>query len=239
MVQFWMNNDGVPIQFGPDKTRPDLGGDYVMFGPNRVFETFINLGATAFGTGSFQNPSLPSSFVGTNFSTAGIVSQTSLFPLQPVAPVTVANASGVLTLTNPQLWIDAVELEVLVTANAGAGGATGLTGIGLASINPTTSLFVQTTPNPGVQLVGAAAIANIVTGKKWLWTSDGVAYGSSNPPTAGSWLGNVPLVTNVISPLPTHGYVSAIASGGTFTGASGGGLLKLRVFYNYYGAINQ
>lgn len=237
---FWVNQDGLPLQFGPDKARVELGGDYMVYGDNREIETYINLGATSFGSGSVQNPALPSSFTGTtSIAAAGVVSMTTLFPLQPTAPVTVADSNGLLTIKNPQLYIDQIDLEVLVAANAGSGGATGLTGIGLVTINPATQAFVQVTPNAGVQFVGAAAIANLTAGKHWTFYGDGTAVGSSSPPTAGSWLGNAPLVTNAITPLPANAFISAIASGGTFSGSSGGGLLKLRIRYNYYGTINQ
>lgn len=246
MAQFWMNNDGLPLQFGTDKTRPDLGGDYVMFGPNRVFETYINLGATSFGSGAIQNPGLPlnGSWAGTNFGTAGIVSQTSLFPLQPTAPVTQASSAGLLTIVNPQLYIDQIDFEVVIAATAGTGGATGLFGIGLATINPSTGLFVKVTPNSDVQLMGAATNAKMAAGMHYTFYSDGSIFGTggvttANQPTAGSWLGAVPLVTNSITPLPTHAYVYATTTGGPYTGTNAGGLMKLRVYYNWYGVINQ
>lgn len=235
---FYINVDNLPIQIGPDKARVELGGDYTIYGENREIETYINLGNTSFGNGAVQNSALPSSFVGTGTpNAAGILGLTTLFPLQPTAPVTAADSNGLLTIKAPQLYIDQIDLEVLVSANAGTGGATGLTGIGLATIS--NQQFVQVTPNAGVQLVGAAAIANLTAGKHWTYFADGTVVGSSNPPTAGSWLGNVPLVTNAITPLPASAFISAIASGGTFTGASGGGLLKMRIRYNYYGTINQ
>lgn len=237
---FYLNVDGLPINIGPNKARTDLGGDYVAYGPNRLFETYINLGATSFGTGAVQNPALPSSFVGTTTpDAAGIVSMTSLFPLQPTAPVTQGDANGLLTISKPQLYIDMIDLEVLIAATAGTGGATGLTGIGLVTINPATPAYVQVTPNAGVQLLGACVNAKMAAGMHYTWYADGTAFGTASPPTAGSWLGNVPLVTNSITPLPTHGFVSAIASGGPFTGTNAGGLLKLRIGYNWYGTINQ
>lgn len=241
---FWYNYDGLPLQYGTQKAIPELGGDYLAYGENRVLEAYISLGTLSLGNGVVQVPALPSSFSGTSTPiAAGIQSMTTLFPLQPVAPVTVANSSGVLNLLNPQLYIDQVDLEVLIAANAGSGGATGLTGIGLATTNPgvtTNSSFVQVTPNAGVQLVGAVTNAQMAAGSHYTWYADGSHFGTSaSVPTAGSWLGNVPLVTNSITPLPTNAWISTTAAGGTFTGSSGGGLLKLRVRYNYYGTINQ
>src|SRR5882672_9826574 len=123
----WLNQDGMYLQFGTSKAIPEAGGDYLMYGESREIEVLINLGTTAYGSKSgatgAQNPALPSSFQGTVASQSatantGIVSFTTLFPLQQTAPVTVADSTGLLQLNNPQLWIDSVELETLVSANA-------------------------------------------------------------------------------------------------------------------------
>lgn len=236
---FWYNNDGLPLQYGTQKAIPELGGDYVMYGESREVETYIALAGFTVETGNMQVPGIPSSFTGTSTPiAAGIQSMTNLFPLQLTAPTLTASGGNGLILGNPQLWIDQVELEVLVAANAGTGGATGLTGIGLVTTNPgTPATFVQCTPNAGVQLVGAITNANLTAGKRWTFYPDGSVFGSTNPPTAGSWLGNVPLVTNAITPLPTNAWISTLAAGGTYSGTTAAGLLKLRVRYNYYGNI--
>jgi hypothetical protein len=247
---FWLNQDGLPLQFGTQKVIPELGGDYLMYGENREVEAYINLGATSFGFGAVQNPGLPgTTFSGTGTpNAAGIVSLTTLFPLQ-AALITVggitetipplASSAGVLTFLQPHLWIDQIDLEVIVAATAGTGGATGLAGVGLVTTNPTNGQFAQVTPNAGVQLLGATTNAKMAVGMHYTWYSDGTAFGTASPPTAGSWLGNVPVVTNSITPLPTNGFISALTTGGPYTGTNAGGLLKLRVRYNYYGVINQ
>jgi hypothetical protein len=254
----WLNNDGLPLFYGTSKPVPELGGDYVMYGENREIEVMISLGATSFGTPTLQAPTLPlpSSFQGTVASQSatantGIVSYTTLFPLQITAPVTAAGTTGaqtgVLNIINPQLYIDQIDLECLVAANAGTGGATGLTGIGLVVNLPANgsnpSSWAQITPNAGVQLLGACANARMTAGAHYTWYGDGTAFGTATPPTAGSWLGNVPAVTLAESFLPggfpNNAYISAIAAGGTYTGASGGGLLRLRVRYHIYGNIND
>lgn len=237
---FWINKDGLPLQFGTQKAIPEVGGDYKAYGENRVLESLICLGATAFGSGAIQVPGLPLSFSGTSTPiAAGIQSMTTLFPLQPVAPVTQADANGLLTLSNMQLFIDRVDFEVVIAATAGTGGATGLLGIGLATINPTTGAFVQVTPNAGVQIMGAATNAKMAAGMHYTWYADGSQFGTGTPPTAGSWLGNVPLVTNSITPLPTDAFLSVLTTGGPYTGTNAGGLMKVRIHYNYYGVINQ
>lgn len=241
---FWLNQDGLPLQFGTQKVIPELGGDYLMYGENREAEFYVNLAATSFGSGVIQNPALPSSFSGTSTpNAAGILSLTTLFPLQAPAvsgdSIPPAGSSGLFQILQPHLYIDQIDLEVLVAANAGTGGATGLTGIGLVTVNNQTDQFVQVTPNAGTQLLGTCVNAKMAVGMHYTWYADGTAFGTASPPTAGSWLGNVPAVTNTITPTPTNAFVSAIASAGTFSGTTAAGLLKLRVRYNYYGVINQ
>lgn len=238
---FWIDNDGRPRQYGTQKAIPEMAGDYMLYGENREVEAYICLGATAFGSaGTLQVPGLPLTFSGTSTPiAAGIQSMTTMFPLQSSAPVTQADASGNLTLSDEQLYIDQVDFEVLIAATAGTGGATGLLGIGLALINPTTQAFAQVTPNAGVQIMGAATNAKMAAGMHYTWYADGTAFGTATPPTAGSWLGRVPLVTNAITPLPTHGFLSVLTTGGPYTGTNAGGLMKVRIRYNYYGTINQ
>lgn len=245
----WLDSDGLYRQYGTSKAIPEAGGEYLVYGDNREIEVLINLGATSYGSVSgqnVQNPALPSSFQGTVASqtataNTGIVSFTTLFPLQQVAPVTVAGTDGVLKINNPQLFIDSVELETLVSAAAGTGSATGLTGIGLVTqtTGTTPSSWVQVTPNAGVQLMGAVTNAQMTAGKRFTFYPDGTAIGTGTPPVAGSWLGNVPLFTNtgLVPAIPVEAYISAICSGGTFTGSGGGGLIKLRIRYYYYGTI--
>jgi len=254
---FWLNNDQLPVQFGQQKAIPELGGDYCIYGENREFETYISLATTTWGSNSnLAVPALPSSFSGTGFPiAAGIQSMTNLFPLQLTAPVTGGSSGNGLILTNTQLWIDTIEVQCLVTANAGTGGATGLTGIGFVTTTPATSTqaaqFVQVTPNTGVQLLGSTTNAAMTAGATYTFRANAnnsastggsgyIQYSTANTATvtAGAWLGNVPLVTNSITPLPTNAFVSAIAAGGTYSGTTAAGLLKLRVKYTIYGNIS-
>ena len=255
---FWYNNDGLPLQYGQQKAIPELGGDYCLYGENREFETYISLASTTWGTNNnLQVPGLPSSFSGTGFPiAAGIQSMTNLFPLQPTAPVTSASGGNGLILTATQLYIDSIELLCLVSANAGTGGATGLTGIGLVTTQPASgsnpSQFVQVTPNAGVQLMGAINNTAMTAGATWTFrpnannsaTTGGSGWiqystaATTNTPASPAWMGNVPLVTNALTPLPANAWVSAIATGGTYSGTTAAGLLKLRVKYTIYGNIS-
>lgn len=254
----WTNQDGLYLQFGTNKAIPEVGGDYLMYGENRVLETYISLATTQIGGGTgatvggfVQIPALPNGFssaAGTGTAIqAGVQSLTAFLPLQQTAVVNSASSGNGLVLLNPQIWLDKIVLECLVTANAGTGGATGISGIGLVYVTEAgaNSQFAQVAPNAGVQLMGAQTNANMTSGKQWIELSDGTfqGAGSTNPPTAGSWFGNMPITTSFLNgssgALAQSAYVSTLATGGTYSGTTAAGLLKLRVYYNIYGAINQ
>lgn len=249
---FWFNQDGLPLQYGVQKAIPEMGGDYQYLGPNRVIEQYISLGALSNGNGVVQVPALPSSFSGTGFPiAAGIQSMTNIIPLPTTAPVTAANTSGVLTYTAPQIIWHQLEVDCLVTANAGTGSATGIA-VGLvtsenaAQAGTANGQFVQVTPNAGTQIVSLTNAA-MTEGHKWTIGPDGTIGGSaSTGVTAGNWISTgyqLPAVTNTFSPannqLQNTAWVSSIAAGGTYTGSSGGGLLRLRLFYTVLGPIND
>jgi hypothetical protein len=255
----WLNNDGLYLQYGTQKAVQEMGGDYLMYGEWREVEVLISAGAASFGSPSGSNnlSALPSSFQGTVASqtaaaNTGIVSYTTFMSLQPTAPVTVANTSGVLTITNPQLWIGQIDFETMVAWAAGGGSGTGLTGIGLVTALPVNgtnpAAWAQITPNAGVQLLGATTNAKMALGMHYTFYADGSIFGTGgvttgSQPTAGSWLGNVPLTTlsETFLPgsLPNNAYISAIVSGGQFTQSGAGGLSSLRVRYRQQYTIND
>lgn len=230
----WTNADGLPLQYGTSKAVPDFGGEFVMYGETREYEQYVGLVPFTFSTGtsSIVVPAAPTSFSGTTtFAAAGIVSPTSLIPLQTTAPQT-APVSGTHIVNQPQMFLESVEIETIIAA----AGGTSLS-IGLATIDPVTGAFVQVTPNAGVQLINAHVIANMnVTGKKAIWYQPGSTVHSVPASIAGggTWIGSFPLVTNVISPLPQGAFVSAIA-----TGAFTAGLLKFRMRYTLVGGTYQ
>lgn len=233
---FWINADGLPLQFGTQKAVPEVAGDYIVYGETREIESLIPLVPLQLTASGLQIPAAPTSFSGTSLpSAAGITSMTTMIPLQITAPV-VTTSGGVLTLTAPQLFFEQVEVETLVPAVGGTSIA-----IGLATINPSTQAFVQVTPNAGTQLIKNLVAANMATaGQKTTWNltgSTGIQSGAAANNTiagGGDWLGNVPLVTNSITPLPTSAFLSTIATG-TFTN----GLLKFRLKYTIYGTISE
>lgn len=250
----WVNNDGLVLQYGTQKALPELGGDYSLKGDTREIETYLNFAPTYWGTGTNPSPVIPSMIPGTTFNgtgtpaQAGIISLTTQFPLQTVAngfstaggSAFTSNGTTVM-INNTQLYIEAIEWETLETFNKGSGTCTSFT-VGLVTWNSSTNAWVQVTPNTGVQIVGTAVVANLTAGTKWTWYPDGSVFGSSsgNAPTAGSWLGNVPAVTNSIVPIPANAFIAClgVTATSTVTG-SATGLAKLRVRYNIYGNIAQ
>lgn len=259
----WLNYDGLYLQYGTTKAVQEMAGDYTYWGPVRCLEAFISLGAASISnpTGSNNLVALPSSFQGTVASqtaaaNTGIISYTTLFPLQPTAPVTVGTGTpGVLTITNPQLWISSVEAEMFVAA-ATAGSATGIAGVGLVAALPANgtnpSSWAQVTPNAGVQLCGALTNAQMPLGRRWTWFADksemalytGTTTAVTTYPAGPSWMGNVPLTTlsETFLPgsLPNNAYLSCITTGSAqYTGAADAGLVCLRVFYRQVYTIND
>lgn len=236
---FWLNQDGLPLQFGTQKAIPEVGGDYLVYGETREIEQLIPLVPMAMGNGAIQVPAPPTSFVGTSTPiAAGIQSLTDIVPLQ-ITPVTTVSG-GVLTFTTTQLFFEQIEVDTII----GATGGTSLA-VGLACISPfaagVQSSYVQVTPNAGTQLLKNMLIANMATsGQKALFTlpgATGVLLSAANgTPIAGGgdWLGSVPLVTNALTPLPSKAYISTIATG-TFTT----GLIKIRLRYTLYGNISN
>lgn len=229
---YWINQDGLSLQYGTSKAVPEVGGDYMVYGDTREIETYVALVPYQLTTGGLQIPAAPTSFSGaTNAAAAGITSLTTQVPLQTTAPV-VTTTGGALVLSAPQVFYESIEIETLVAA---AGGTS--ISIGLAQINPATQAFVQITPNAGVQLVNTFVTASMATaGQKSIFYLPGNTTDSVPASIAGggTWLGNVPLVTNAITPLPNAAFISTIAAG-TFTN----GLLKVRLRYTIYGNINQ
>ncbi len=241
---FWYNQDGLTLQYGTQKAVPEMGGDYLMYGEYREVEQYIPLVTTQWGTApANQVPPPPTSFTGnTTTIAAGIQSLTTLMPLQVTAPQTASGSA--LTLSNPQLFIERVELLTLQTIAPTTNTMT----VGLVLTNPGTpnSTFVQATPNAGAQLIGATTpltlgAAQAVVGSLTQFyeaTVPGTTFTTAGVPVTttgngGAWIGNVPLVTNAITPLPQSAWISTIVSG-AFTA----GLVKLRVKYFIYGNIN-
>lgn len=257
----WTNADGLPLQFGTQKAIPEIGGDFLYYGEYREVEQYIPLVPTNWGLGMPAVAAPPQSLTfaspATTAVAAGIQSLTTFMPLQITAP---QSASGsALSLTNPQLYIEKVELVCLQTVAPTTNTMT----IGLVTVQPagntaTSSNYVQIAPNAGVQIIGATTplTLNTAVGTAGAYTqfttntAPGAAFAGTagtgggvpiaTTGNAGAWVGaNVPLVTTTFTnegtsqSIPTQAWLSILTSG-AFTA----GLLKLRVKYNIYGNIN-
>lgn len=234
---YWNNQDGLYLQYGTQKAVPEVGGDYLVYGETREIEQLIPLVPMQLTASGQQVPGpCQTTFSGTTTAAAaGIQSLTTLMPLQQTAPVT-STTGGVIVLSKPQIFIEQVDVEPLISA---AGGTSISVGLVTSSPGSPSSSFVQVSPNEGVQIVNALITANMAVGYKASFTqpgSTGMLWSASNgSPIAGggTWVGvSMPLVTNSITPLPTSAWLSTIATG-TFTN----GLIKLRVRYTVYGNI--
>jgi hypothetical protein len=232
----WYNQDGLYLQYGTQKAVPEVGGDYLIYGETREIEQLIPLVPYQLTASGQQVPGpAQTTFSGTTTAAAaGIQSLTTLMPLQQTAPV-VTTTSGVLLLSNPQIFIEEVTIEGLITATGGTSIS-----VGLATTSPGTpnSSFVQVSPNAGVQIVNGLLTANMVAGQRVSFTQPGTtglvwSVGATPVAGGGTWVGtNMPLVTNAITPLPASAWFSTVATG-TFTN----GLIKMRVRYTVYGNI--
>ena len=233
---FWYNQDGLPLQYGTQKAIPEVGGDYLVYGETREVEQLIPLVPLQLTASGLSVPApAQTTFSGTGTTAAaGIQSMTTLMPLQVTAPQ-VTTTSGTLILTAPQIFIESVEVEGIITA---AGGTSVSVGLVTTSPGSPSSAFVQVTPNAGVQIVNALLTANIVAGAKILFTqpgSTGLRYDTAALVAGGgTWVGTqMPLVSNTLTPLPASAWLSTVNTG-TFTN----GMFKLRVRYTIYGNIN-
>jgi hypothetical protein len=234
----WYNQDGLYLQYGTQKAVPEVGGDYLIYGETREIEQLVPLVPFQLtSSGQLVPAPAQTTFSGTGTAAAaGIQSLTTFLPLQQTAPV-VTTTGGNLVLSNPQIFIEEVTVENLITATGGTSVS-----VGLVTTSPQTGAnaqFAQVTPNAGVQIINGLLIANIVAGTRITYTQPGstgmVWSASSTAPIAGggTWVGvNMPLVTNSIVPLPASAWISTINTG-TFTN----GLFKLRIRYTIYGNI--
>jgi hypothetical protein len=252
---YWPNQDGLNIQYGTQKAIPEIGGDYMVYGDVREIEQYIPLVPMQIGNGNVAVPAPATSFSGTTSSAAaGIQSLTTLFPLAQIAPVT-AVSGGQYTFVAPQIFIEQVEVDCLLTATVGTDTAATLS-VGLAFLNPgsPSSTFTQITSSIGSAgqqilnvfplLSGSAATVQATAGAKTIYcgAANGFTFTSGSAPAAvatggGSWVGTFsPIPTNAITPLPQSAWLSSIIN--NTGGAIGGGLLKLRIKYVLFGGTN-
>ncbi len=270
----WLNNDGLPLNYGVSKAIPEVGGDYLAYGDTREVALTLNLCAPGTGAGGIlytggttvnssggytaqftSGTAFQGNPAAANFWT-GIVSPTTLFPLQTVTPTlsttSVWGSSGTGTIFSaPQLVIESVEVYTIIGMTA-TGSATGISlGLVYASGQTSTgtaSQYIQVTPNAGVQILNNLPNAAFTTaGQRVLITQGSVAVGTTGVTStgAGSWLdgGSLPIVSNTALPgglLPTDAFFSIQSLGGYYTlSPATAGLIEVRVKYHWVGQINQ
>lgn len=253
---YWLNADGLNLQYGVQKAVPEIGGDYLYYGEYREVEQYIPLVPTNWGLGNPVVAAPPTSltFSGTGTAAqAGIQSLTTFMPLQITAPQTASGSA--LSITNPQIFIECVELLTLQTVAPTTNTMT----VGLVLSQPagstaTSSSFVQVAPSAGFQLIGSSASTGVTlnaaaatSGVRVLFNVGGAAgtvFGGGVPTAttgnAGAWVGvSMPLVTTTFTnegtsqSIPNEAWLS-ILTNGAFTA----GLLKMRIKYFVYGNIN-
>jgi hypothetical protein len=254
----WFNQDGLYLQFGTQKPVPEVGGDYMVYGDVREIEQYIPLVPMQFSTSGLQVPAPATSFSGTSTAAAaGIVSLTTFFPLAQTAPTTAASSS-VITVSQPQIFIEQVEVDTIMAATQ-SGVTTGSISVGLvtsenaAQAASANGAFVQITSSVGsagqqilnaFPLVASGSVtAQGGVGAKTVYTgpTNGFTFSGAGSATVaaggGSWVGIFsPIPTNSLTPLPQSAWLSTIVT--TNAGSFTSGLLKLRIKYVMFGNIN-
>lgn len=255
---FWFNQDGLPIQYGTQKPIPEMGGDYMVYGETRELEQYIPLVPMQFTSSGLQVPAPATSFSGTSTpAAAGIVSMTTFFPLAQTAPTTAASSS-VITVSQPQIFIEQVEVDTLMAVTA-SGVTTGSISVGLVTsenavqASSANGAFVQLTSSVGsagqqilnaFPLVASSSVtAQGGVGAKTVYTgpANGFTFSGAGSATVsaggGSWVGIFsPIPTNSLTPLPQSAWLSSVLT--LNAGSLTSGLLKLRIKYVMFGNIN-
>lgn len=99
MAQNYTTKSNLFLQYGTDKAFPELFGEYVMYGPNRIIEGVLDLTGSAYPAG-----------MSTTGATPTMISNTAFFPALPTG----------------QLFIEKVEIVAEVAAASGTSFNIGL-----------------------------------------------------------------------------------------------------------------
>lgn len=107
MVQNFLTNSNLFLQFGTDKAYPELWGEYVMFGPNRIIEGTLDLTGAGYPAGA----------VSTTAATPTIISNTEFFVGSP-------QSSGLGT--KGSIFIEKIEISAEIATASGTSWNLGL-----------------------------------------------------------------------------------------------------------------
>lgn len=108
MVQNYITSSKQFLQFGTDKAFPELWGDYVMFGPNRIIEGTLDLVGTGY----------PAGVISTSSTVPTILSNTAIFQAMPAG----------------QLYIEKIEVTAEIATASGTSWNLGLIQMDRATI---------------------------------------------------------------------------------------------------------
>ena len=116
MVQNYLTKSNLFLQYGSDKAFPELWGEYLQFGSNRVIEGTLDLVGTGYPAGA----------VSTTSTAPTIISNTEIFPGGP-------QTSGVQATTGG-LFIEKVEVVAEIATASGTSWNLGLIKMDRATI---------------------------------------------------------------------------------------------------------
>lgn len=144
MAQNYTTNSKLFLQFGTDKANPELWGEYVSFGANRVIEGVIDLVGTNYTGG-----------LSTTAATPTIVSNTAFFPALPAG----------------QLYIEKIEITAEVGSASGTSWNLGLiqmdrltipSGYGTGLISAEVAATFATAGQAVTYTVGTAHVGSLI-----------------------------------------------------------------------------
>lgn len=136
----WNNNDGLYLQYGTAKATPELGGDYMQYGANRVAEVLINLSEVV----TVTTPTIVSNTLFFPEGQGIIVEKVEAFAEQPMSVTggisvsvgviqndrtTAATTGGATAFIASVTSTAFTTAGALVTYTAGSAGAGGLIGL--------------------------------------------------------------------------------------------------------------
>jgi hypothetical protein len=189
-AQNWVNKDGLVLQYGTDKAIPEVGGEYLQYGANRMAEVLIDLSKLV--TANATVLSLTEIFPATSI---GGVSTIYIEKVELLAEVAMSTSSS------PTLSIGVVNMPLT-------------TGSSTVSYNGSVLSALATVPSNGATaFVSAIPAASLAAGSLVR-----LAVGGSSPIGADSYIGNyvgVEDTSNLTSPM----YLTATLGTATATGS--------------------
>ena len=217
----WVNNDGLPLEYGPLKQVPSMGGEYLNYGSNRIIEARINLANLITANATIIDPvliipSMANVYVEKVELTAEVGMSTGSSPTLSIGVCNAALTGGSSTVT----------YGTYTTYSNSTTGAyqyeyTAASGYS-ASTTAGTAITTATIPsNGGTAFVSALAASNLSSAGDLVTLTTGSTG-------AGNYIGNFQDVTNLTAPM----FLTATLGTHTATG-----VIVCRIFYHGVGVI--